>query len=309
MPTQLSPALETQPELANAVRQTDRILLPMLQERSQTAKALWDVRKDQQGHDVLTLAMMDPWGYAAGDFAPDELANQEDLHRRFRSLIGEMVMPRQADEPRERIEIRDTFITADQLEQFRRQLGHIRNIDQARLRLHNQIRFLAQRPERFLLTDFAIEVNPPFADVVREVIRQSGFQLRDDPWLIRREGVREALGRLVEEHRRDGQPPPQFAVCFQLQDRDVIHLLEVSNEAPELGDDSLEGVGFRARGVIPYAEVLRIYLTHPNDLRSAFEKNRNHPFFRDLLDNNCDYILPDDSGQAFRTAFPELLGA
>jgi len=309
MPSQFSAALERQRELADTVRQTDRILMPMLQEHSQTAKALWEVGRDQYGRDVLTLAMSDPWGYAAADFAPDELTNQEHLRRRFSDLINEMIVPRRQQEPRERIEIRDAFITADQLEQFRQRLGNIPDIQNAQVRLHNQIRFLAQRPDRYLLTDFAVEVNQSFAEAVREVILDCGFQLRDDPWLIRREGVREALLRLVEQHRRDGQPAPNFAVCFQLQDRDAIHLLEVSNQAPELGDDSLEGVGFAARGAVPHAGTLRIYLTHPNDLCTAFQTNRDHPFFHDLRDGNCNFLLPDDGGVAFQRAFPELVGA
>jgi hypothetical protein len=309
MPSQFSPALESRQELADAVRQADRILMPMLQEHSQTAKALWDVGQDQRHRDILTLAVTDPWGYAAGDFASDELTNQEHLHRRFNDLIGEMIVPRRKEEPRQRIEIRDAFITADQLEQLRLQLGHIPDIQNASLRLHNQLRFLAQRPERYLFTDFAVEVNQPFADAVREVIRGCGFQMRDDPWLIKREGVREALIRLVEKHRRDGQPVPSFAVCFLLQDRTAIHLLELSNDAPEVGDDGLEGVGFSARGVVPHVGSLKIYLTHPNDLRAAFRTNRDHPFFRDLRNDNCDFLSPDDHGDAFRRAFPELLGA
>ncbi len=310
MPSQFSPALESRRELADAVRLTDRILMPMLQERSQTARALWDVGQDQQrGRDVLTLAMTDPWGYAAGDFAPDDLTNQEQMRQRFDDLIGEMIVPRRQQEPRERIEIRDAFISADQLEQFRQRLGNIRDIQNARVRLHNQVRFLAQRPERYLLTDFAVEVNQPFADAVREVIRECGFQLRDDPWLIKQEGVREALLRLVEQHRRDGQPAPEFAVCFRLQDRNAIHLLEVSSRAPELGDDSLDGVGFSARGVVPHAESLKVYLTHPNDLRATFRTNRDHPFFHDLRNGDCDFLFPDDHGDAFRRDFPELLEA
>ena len=309
MPSQFSPALESRRELADAVRQTDQILMPMLQEYSQSAKALWDVGQDQRRRDVLTLAVTDPWGYAADDFTPEELTNQEHLHRRLHDLVGEMTAPRRQQEPRERIEIRDAFITADQLEQFRLRLGNIPDIQDARVRLHNQVRFLAQRPERYLFTDFAVEVNQPFADAVREVIRECGFQLRDDPWLIRREGVREALLRLVEQHRRDGQPAPDFAVAFLLQDRAAIHLLELSNYAPELGDDSLEGVGFSARGVVPQVGALKIYLTHPNDLRTAFRTNRDHPFFRDLRNGNCDFLFPDDHGDAFRRAFPELLGA
>jgi hypothetical protein len=290
------------------VRQTDRILMPMLQEHSQTAKALWDVDRDPSGRDVLTLAMTDPWGYTASDFAPDELANQQYLHQRFHDLIRDMIGPSGKQESRERIEIRDAFITAAQLEQFRLRLGTIPDIQDARVRLHNQVRFLAEKPERYLLTDFAVEVNHSFAERVREVIRECGFQLRDDPWLIRREGVREALLRLVEQHRREGQPAPAFAVCFRLQDREAIHLHEVSSQTPELGDDSLEAVGFAARGVVPHAETLKIYLTHPNDLRTACQTNRDHPFFHDLRNGNCDFLLPDDRGRAFREAFPELLG-
>ena len=306
MPSQLSVALETRQELADAVRRTDRILMPMLQKHSQAARALWDVGQDQRGGNILTVALTDPWGYAADDFAPDELTNEDYLRGRFHDLIGEMIMPRRHQEPRDRIEIRDAFITAEQLEQFRLRLGNIPDIQQAQLRLHNQVRFLPQRPESYLLTDFAVEVNRPFGDSIRAAIRDSGFRLRDDPWLIQRDGVREALIRLVAQHRLDDQPAPDFAVCFRLLDRDAIHLLEVSSNAPELGNDGLEGVGFTARGVLPQARTLIIYLTHPNDLRNAFQDNQAHPFFHDLRNGNCEFLFPDDQGAAFRRDFPDL---
>jgi len=54
---------------------------------------------------------------------------------------------------------------------------------------------------------------------------------------------------------------------------------------------------------------LKIYLTHPNDLRRAFQHNREHPFFHDLRNGNCDFLFPDDQGDAFRLTFPNLLGA
>ena len=94
MPSQFSPALESRRELADAVRQTDQILMPMLQEYSQSAKALWDVGQDQRQRDVLTLAVTDPWGYAAEDFTPEELTDREHLHQRFHDLVGEMIAPR-----------------------------------------------------------------------------------------------------------------------------------------------------------------------------------------------------------------------
>ncbi len=98
-------------------------------------------------------------------------------------------MPRRPEQPRVRIEFRDVFITADQLEQLRQRLSSIPNVEQGRVRLHNQVRFLPERPERYLLTDFAIEVNRAFEPAVRQAAEACGFQIRNDPWLIRREGV------------------------------------------------------------------------------------------------------------------------
>lgn len=307
MPSQLSARLEERDALAVDVRGADRMLMPMLFEHSQTARALWDLAEDDRGRDVLTLVLTDPWGSASCDFAPEELLHQEQFQRRVYDLIGEMIMPRRNGVPRIRIELRDAFAPADQLDQLRNHLGQIPDIGLARLRLHNQVRFVPQRPNHFLLTNFAIEVDEPFAPTVRDVIVSCGFQVREDPWLIRREGLREALLRLVDQHRTDGQPNPEFALCFRLQDRETIHLLEVSPEAPELGDGSLSGVGFSALGVVPYAHSIKIYLIHSNDLHTAFQINRDHQLFNDIRNDNCEFLLPDDRGDAFRQAFPDLL--
>ena len=74
--------------------------MPMLLEHSQTARALWDLGRDKQARDVLMLVLTDPWGSAAGDFAPDELRNAGNLRRRFYDLIDEMIMPRRPKESR-----------------------------------------------------------------------------------------------------------------------------------------------------------------------------------------------------------------
>ena len=89
-----------------------------------------------------------------------------------------MIVPRRPQEARALIELRDAFVTAEQLERFRLRLGNIPNIQQGRLRLRNQVRFLPQRPERYLLTDFAVEVDRPFEQAVREVAEECGFRLR-----------------------------------------------------------------------------------------------------------------------------------
>lgn len=309
MPSQLSQRLETQGDLADQVRSADRVLMPMLLEHSQTTRALWDLAEDQRARAVLTLILTDPWGSATGDFAPEELRNEGQFRRRVHDLIGEMISPSRTEEPRARIELRDAFVPTTQLEQLRLRLGQVPNIAEARLRMHNQVRFVPQRPDNYLLTDFAIEVNEPFAPAVREAAVACGFKLREDPELIRREGVREALLRFVNQHQRDGQPNPEFALCFQLQDRETIHLLEVSRGVADLEDGSIDGVGFAARGVVPYAQSLKIYLIHPNDMRKAYDINRCHPLFNDLHNGNCDFLLPDDGGIAFRLEFSDLLRA
>lgn len=118
MPSQLSPRLEARPDLVDVVRGADRILMPMLLEHSPTARALWDLAREERTRDVLTLVLTDPWGSAAGDFAPDELCNDVQLRRRVYELIGEMIMPRRPQEPRVLIELPDAFVPTDQLGEF-----------------------------------------------------------------------------------------------------------------------------------------------------------------------------------------------
>ncbi len=60
---------------------------------------------------------------------------------------------------------------------------------------------------------------------------------------------------------------------------------------------------------MPQARALMIYLAHPTDLRIAFRANRTHPLFRDLRNGDCDFLFPDDGGEAFRRTFPDLLEA
>lgn len=308
MTSQLSARLEARRDLVDAVRGADRTLMPSLLEYSPTARALWDLAGNHSERDVLTLVLTDPWGSAAGDFGLDELHNERQFRRRVRDLIGDMIMPRQPKEPRVHIELRDAFVPTKQLEELRLRLGQIQEIEKAGLRLRNQVRFVPQRPDSFLLTDFAIEVDRAFERPVREVVAQCGLQFRDDPRLIEREGVREALLQMLDRHRREGQPTPEFALCFLLQDRETIHLLEVSQETPELGDGGLDGIGFTARGLVPYAQSLKIYLVNPNDLRVAARSRPDHPLFNDLRNRYCEFLLPDDGGEKFREEFPELLG-
>jgi len=306
MSVQISPTLEDNQPLADRVRRANRVVEPLLRQHSQTASGLWDLTRDEHNRDLLNLAISDPWGYASANFAPQELENDQILHRRVYDLIGEVINPTRRGPERERIEIRDAFVSTQQLERFRMQLGQLPDLPGSGLQLHNQVRFNPNRPDQFLLTDFAVEVDRNRADEVRRVIQDSGFRLREDAPLLGQPDVRQAVKRLVEQHRNEGQAVPSFAVCFRVYERENIHLLEVADDVEEMGDGSLEGVGFNAGRSVPGARTLVIYLTHPNDLRLAFVRQPDHVFFRDLRSRRCDFIYPDDGGQTFEEAFPDL---
>jgi hypothetical protein len=307
MSVQISPTLEANQPLANRVRRANRVVESLLRESSQTASALWDLTHDERDRDLLNLAISDPWGSASASFAPEELDNDQTIHRRVHDLIGEMVNPTRRGTEKERIEIRDAFVSTEQLEQFRLRLGQLPDLPGSGLQLHNQVRFVPNRPDMFLLTDFAVEVDRNRSDEVRRVIQDSGFRLREDAPLLGQPDVREAVKRLVEQHRNEGQAAPLFAVCVRIHERENIHLVEVADDVEEMEDGSLEGVGFNAGRSVPGARTLVIYLTHPNDLRLAFERQADHIFFRNLRSHQCDFIYPDDNGRAFEAAFPDLL--
>ena len=65
--------------------------------------------------------------------------------------------------------------------------------------------------------------------------------------------------------------------------------------------------GFGQEAWCRHARELKIYLTHPNDLRRAFQHNREHPFFHDLRNGNCDFLFPMIR-RRLSTHFPNLLG-
>jgi hypothetical protein len=92
--------------------------------------------QERDRRPVLTLALSDLRGYASADLAPEEVALGNGLHRRLDDLIGEMI----SSSPREHIEIRDLFATAQQLDVFGQHLGQIPDIAHKRLKLHNKIR-------------------------------------------------------------------------------------------------------------------------------------------------------------------------
>src|SRR6266545_4483830 len=285
---QLSPDLEARTDLRPLVARADAILFPLLRSHSQTAKALWSLVRDAAQREVLILTLNDPWGYASGRFAPGDLGDEQVLSSRFHELIGEMLSPTRTANTRTRIEVRDALATTAQLEDFRQRLNSIPRITEANVQLLNKVRFSPTNPDYLLLTDFAVEVNNAFADPVRAALRDSGFFLREVVPLLQQPGVRDAIIRMVEKHKEDGQPVPEFVLCFRTVDDRKVHLLEVSSQAEPLGDGSLEGVGFAAGHFIPGAESVVLSLTHPDDLRIAHQQQPEHPLFRDLLSGSCD---------------------
>jgi hypothetical protein len=312
MVVQLSRTLDEDQELAKLVRQTEPTIVSLLGQYSKTARALWDVRQEG-GRRVLTLALSDPWGAAAGDFAPDELSVTNRLSERVYTLIGEMVNPREPKFPPKspkkwHIEIRDALVDETQLDGLRHALGSVTGIDRAGLQLSNRVQFVPGHPEKVLITDFVIEVDDSAAKLVKQKIRDSGFFLREDEPLLGRSGVRDALKKLVQGHTHDGQPIPRHAVVFQRDDPYDVHLLEVADGVLDLQRGDLEGIGMAAGALIPGARSLVLYLTSSQGLLEAFAANSQHPLFRDLELGRCEFLIPDDRGASFHSEFPQLPG-
>ena len=65
---------------------------------------------------------------------------------------------------RTRMAIKDAFRSAMDLEGLRTALNHIPNIAGANLRMDNRVQM---KGDRFLITDFVVEVDDTFADRVR----------------------------------------------------------------------------------------------------------------------------------------------
>ncbi|HJT32838.1 MAG TPA: hypothetical protein VJ783_12430 [Pirellulales bacterium] len=301
MPAQLSSALEAEVDLATRVNRCDGVIDEVV---PATARAYWDLGTDEQRRPVLTLALSDPFGYATADFAPEELASADHLRRRVHHLVGELVQSAR----RERIEIRDAFVTAEQLEDFRQRLNAIRNIAEKRPKLYNRVQMSPSDSRRMLITDFAVEVDADVAESVRQAIRDSGFNLRGDP-LLDRHGIRDRVRELVDAHLHDGQAMPRYAICFETRDPADIHLLEISDEAPESQGYALEGIGLSAGDAVPGARSIVLYLVTPSALRRASQQHPNHPAVRQLRDSSCWFVYPDDGGESFYREFPELSGA
>jgi hypothetical protein len=306
MPIYLSSELENDEIQAERIRKVNTIIEPMLRQHSQTANGSWQLWQDEKGRPLLTLTISDPWGSAVADFTLEELDSLDNVRRRFYELIGEMINPRSHSPKKEYIAIQDIFASTEQLEELRRALGSLPDLENLGLRMHNQIRFLTNRPQYYLLTEFVIEVNAERAHDVREILEKCRFHLRLEKPLLEREGVRAAVKEVVLKHQNAKEAIPRFAVCFRIDDRNDIHLLEVAEDIPELEDGSLSGVGFDARDIIPGARSLIIYLTHPKDLQLARKKQPDHVFFRDLANQGCVFIYPDDNGTKFMQVFADL---
>lgn len=300
MDIQLSPILDSDTTLSARVRAYEPALKEMM---PRLARAFWDLREDDLKRSYLTLALSDPFGYAAANFVPVELESSEHMRGRFHELLGELVYSAR----RVRIPIRDAFASIQQIADLQQRLNAIPKIAEKKPKLYNRMQLSPENPRQFLITDFAIEVDGDVAEQVKEVIRNSGFNLRGDP-LLDRHGIRDCVRQLVQAHLKDEQPKPRYAICFQLQDPVDLHLLEVADDAPGFNDGALGGVGFIAGSSLPGARSIVLYLASPEELRLAAERNPHHPAIHDLRNRLCWFVYPQDGEEAFYREFPELKG-
>ena len=298
MSVQLSPHLQSNDELSRAVNAIQTLLESYL---PRSADAIWDLTRDERNRDVLVLALSDPFGYAVGKFAPDELTSQEQMVRKLNDLVGELLTSTRCA----RIEIRDALCTTEQIAELQSRINAIPDIVRRRPRLFNQVQMSPSDPSHMLIREFAIEVDEDVADRVRQAVRESGFYLRDDP-LLERRGMLDRVRELVDQHLHDGQAAPKYAFCINISNPDTLHLVEISEEAPYIGDGSLDGVAFAAGDALPGARSIVLYLTSPDELRLVAVRNPHHPVIRDIQGRRCIFVYPDATGDAFFREFPDL---
>ena len=298
MSIQLSPEIESDARLLPRVKNSEQMIEGLL---PPTARAFWDLKHDEGGRPLLTLALSDPFGYAAADFAPEDLDSPNETHRRVYDLVGELIQSVR----RVRIEARDRFISADEIADFQQRLNAIPNIAIKRPKIYNRVQSSPTSSGRFLMTDIAVDVDGDVAELVKQALRDSGFNLREDP-LLQRHGMRERVRELVEQHRRDQGPLPRYAICFNMQDLVDLHLLEICDDVRNLGEGTLEGLGLAAGDSLPGARSIVLYSASPADLRLAARRDPNHPAVRGLRERNCWFVMPDDNGDSFYREFPEF---
>ena len=282
------------------VHKSDPILAGLL---PATTRALWDLTEDEGRKPLVTLALSDPFGFAVTHFVPDELESPAVVHKRVHDLVGELLQSSR----RERIEIRDVFATAQQIQDLQQRMNTIPDIVKKRPKLFNRIQLSPENSQNFLITDFAVEVDAGAADQVKQAIKDSGFDLRGDP-VLERQGIRDRVRKLVNKHLQERQNIPRYAVCFNLRDSTDVHLLEVADDTSSLGEGTLEGIGFIAGNTLPGVRSLVLYLTSPSDLRQVAEYNPDHPAVRGLRDGQRWFVYPDDDGASFYREFHEFNG-
>jgi len=287
-------------EFADRVRQCDAVLNELL---PRAARAYWDLGADERGRPLLVLGLSDPFGYASADFAPVEVEPSDHLRCRVHELVGELIQSAR----RQRIEIRDAFETPYQIEDFRNRLNSIPEIASKGVKLYNRLQMAPSTSDRMLLSEFAVEVDADIAEQVEQVVRDSGFNLRGDP-ILRRHSIRQRVRELVQLHMEDDQPTPRYAICFNVDDAIDIHLLEISDDAPDVPGADLEGIGLAAGDAVPGARSIFLYLVTSAGLRRALRQQPQHPLFRDLRGQRCWFVYPDDKGAAFDREFSDLSG-
>lgn len=287
-------------EFADQVHQCDAFLDKLL---PSIARAYWDLRTDERGRPLLVLGLSDPFGYASADFAPDEIQSSDNLHRRIDQLVSELIQSAR----RQRIEIRDAFVTPQQIEDFRNRLNSIPEIAKKGVKLYNRLQMAPSTSDRMLLTEFAVEVDADIAEQVKQVVRDSGFNLQGEP-ILNRHGIKQRVRDLVALHLKDDQPTPRYAICFNVDDAIDIHLLEISDDAPDVPEADIEGIGLAAGDAVPGARSIVLYLVTPAGLRRAWRQQPQHPLFRDLRGQRCWFVYPDDGGIAFYHEFSDLPG-
>ena len=287
--------------LTRLVQSCDQILSDELQRYSRAANAKWDIQQDANGRPLLLLTLHDPFGFASDRFAPDEIQDHQHFGARLHRLVGNLLQSSR----RVNVPIRETTLSAGQLEALRSAMNADQALLDGRPRLQNQI-LRINADGTFTVRDFSIEVDASVVAAARQAVINAGLTLRGES-LASSPAVQHAVAELVDLHRQDPSNPPRLVLWFRLSDTRDIHLLEISDDVADPGDGALDGVSLGAGPSVPGARSVVIYLASPSEIHKAFEVNPSHPAIEAMIHRSGRVMYPPDDWQALIQEFPEIV--
>jgi hypothetical protein len=183
---EITPTLLKRNTLLRVIELARNHISPSLGEYSKWHHAIWDVREDQDGNEILSLEISDDHGSATADYSVIEL-QEDSFGDRFNELIEEML--RRSRPPKIRIEMRDVIIdnppwndspfNSAAIQAFRNAIITVEGVKSAELGIGVSFR---NGPRNLLweLKHIIVDADAAAAESIRELVRDFGLRIKGE---------------------------------------------------------------------------------------------------------------------------------